>query len=67
MTILLPETDAEGAAVVAERILARFERLLLTLPDGGQVPMPVTVSTASYPEDAEDAATLLERAAGRAA
>ena len=67
VTVLLPETDAEGAAVVAERILARFERLLLTLPDGRQVPMPVTVSMASYPEDAEDAATLLERAAGRAA
>ena len=70
VTALLPETDAEGAAVVAERILARFERSLVTLPSGEQIPVPVRVAVASYPEDVgdgEDAAALLERVSGRAA
>ena len=67
VTALLPETNADGAAVVAERILARFERSLLTLPNGEQIPVPVKVAVASYPGDAGDAATLLERVAGRAA
>ncbi len=67
VTALLPETDAAGTAIVAERILARFERSWLTLPDGEQIPVPVKVAVASYPGDAEDAATLLERVARRAA
>lgn len=66
LAALLPETDAAGAAVVAERITGRFERSLLTLRDGEQSPVAVTVAVASYPEDEADAATLLELVESRA-
>ncbi len=48
---LLPQTDTDGAVIAAARIRARFDRSMLTLPDGDQVAVPMRVETATCPDD----------------
>jgi len=59
--ILMPETDAAGALVIAERIR---ERVAAQVFDTDQGPLRVTLSlgVAGYPDDADKRATLVERA-----
>ncbi|MFO0580979.1 MAG: diguanylate cyclase [Anaeromyxobacter sp.] len=59
--IIMPETDAAGAAVIAERIR---ERVAARTFETEQGPLKVTLSlgVAGYPGDADRRATLLERA-----
>jgi diguanylate cyclase (GGDEF)-like protein len=57
----MPETDAAGALVIAERIR---ERVAAQVFETDQGPLRVTLSlgVAGYPDDADKRATLVERA-----
>jgi len=59
--VVMPETDAAGAVVIAERIRDRVARLVFETAQG---PLRVTVSlgTATFPDDARTKAALVERA-----
>ncbi len=57
--VLLPETDATGAAVAADRMQSRFERTNLVLPDGSGAAIPIDVAGATYPRDGRDAQELM--------
>jgi two-component system cell cycle response regulator len=59
--VVMPETDAIGAMVIAERIRERIGKLLF---ETGQGPLRVTMSlgVATYPDDAGKKAELIERA-----
>jgi diguanylate cyclase (GGDEF)-like protein len=61
--IVMPETDAAGAVVIAERIRDRVARLVFDTPQG---PLRVTISlgTATFPDDARTKAELVERTDG---
>jgi diguanylate cyclase (GGDEF)-like protein len=76
--VLLPETDARGAAILAERLgaVVRSSPVLVETNTGTAVPVPVTVSVgiAVYPDhatvgqqvlDAADGALYAAKAAGR--
>jgi diguanylate cyclase (GGDEF)-like protein len=64
LAVLLPETDRNGAFLVAERFRREVESHFARR-DAGGVPAGLTVSggVAAYPEDAADAEGLLARAA----
>ncbi|HEY9722102.1 MAG TPA: sensor domain-containing diguanylate cyclase [Oscillatoriaceae cyanobacterium] len=62
MMVLMPETDANGAMSLAERVREAIEAV--ALPGPGGVPLRVTVSigVATYPQHAETEDALLEAA-----
>jgi len=60
--IILPETDAQGATVLAERILAALEKQPFRAPDGTEVPLSVSIGAASYPSQSDDADQLFSLA-----
>jgi len=59
--VLMPETDAGGAMVIAERIRERVGKAVL---ETGKGPLRVTLSlgVATFPEDGPRKAALVERA-----
>ncbi|HET6436637.1 MAG TPA: diguanylate cyclase [Anaeromyxobacter sp.] len=61
--IVMPETDAAGALVIAERIRDRVQRIVFETPQG---PLRVTISlgAATFPDDAQSKAELVERSDG---
>ncbi len=61
--VIMPETDAEGALVIAERIRERVGKLAIETEQG---PIRVTMSlgVATFPEDGDRKAALVERADG---
>jgi diguanylate cyclase (GGDEF)-like protein len=61
--IVMPETDAAGAMVIAERIREKVGQLVF---DTEQGPLRVTMSLglATFPEDGQQKAALVERADG---
>jgi PleD family two-component response regulator len=59
LAALLPETNGDGAGVVADRIRQRYAGERLVLPDGQAVQVHVHVAAAAYPDDAADDAELL--------
>lgn len=59
--VLLPETDASGAAAFAEKIRAAVEALGIESPIGDGV-LTVSVGTSTLPGDEVDASTLVHRA-----
>lgn len=61
--VALPETPRQGALVVAQRIRSNVERHFRRRR-GAEPPIRLTISggLACYPEDAEDQASLIERA-----
>jgi diguanylate cyclase (GGDEF)-like protein len=62
--VLLPETDRNGALLVAERFRREVETFFARRESGGQaVQLTVSVGVACYPEDGTTPETLLERAA----
>ncbi|MBA2566601.1 MAG: diguanylate cyclase [Thermoleophilaceae bacterium] len=65
IAVILPETDVEGAQLLAERVRAGVERLSLR-PPGAAEPLPITASigVAAFPESAEDRRALLRAADG---
>lgn len=64
LAVLLPETDRNGAFLVAERFRRELEAHFRRREAGGK-PAEITVSAgvAAYPDDASDAETLIARAA----
>lgn len=64
LAVLLPETDRNGALLVAERFRREVESCFARRESGGQpVELTVSAGVACYPDDATTPETLLERAA----
>jgi diguanylate cyclase (GGDEF)-like protein len=63
LAVVLPQTDSDGAALLAERMREAVERLRVPSVDGGE-PLRVTASfgVASVPESAADRADLVAAA-----
>ncbi|GIW21671.1 MAG: hypothetical protein KatS3mg068_0678 [Candidatus Sericytochromatia bacterium] len=63
LVVLLPETDSNGAMVLAERIRKAIENTPLENPNGGD-PLKITVSlgVSTYPDLANSLAELYEKA-----
>jgi diguanylate cyclase (GGDEF)-like protein len=59
--VLLPETHAEGARLVAERLRSAVESGSLEL-DGRIIPTTISVGVASYPGDGREVRELIDRA-----
>jgi diguanylate cyclase (GGDEF)-like protein len=60
--LLLPETDADAARSVAERILAAFVELAFQPESRGSVPIGVSIGSATYPLDGITATALIAAA-----
>ena len=61
--VLLPHTNRAEAGIMAERIrCAVAERGCLRSQSGGRINLTISIGVASYPEDALDAAELLQHA-----
>ena len=60
--LLCPETDAEEAAIVAERIRTALEDRPLVLANGQALFVTISGGVAATPEDAAEEAELLDRA-----
>jgi diguanylate cyclase (GGDEF)-like protein len=58
--VLMPETDAEGAAEMAERIRLSIEANPLRLPDGSFLNLTTSIGIAVFPEDSEEPKRVLE-------
>jgi two-component system cell cycle response regulator len=61
--VVMPETDAEGALVIAERIRDRVGKLVFET-DRGRLRITLSLGIATFPEDAGRKADLVERADG---
>jgi diguanylate cyclase (GGDEF)-like protein len=48
--VVLPDADAEGAAVVAERVRSALERRTLLTPEGEAIAVTASLGVAAYPE-----------------
>jgi two-component system, cell cycle response regulator len=59
--VVMPETDAEGALAIAERIRDRVGKVVFD-SDRGQLRVTLSLGIATFPEDATDKAELVERA-----
>ncbi len=59
-TIILPQTDADGAAVVAERVRTAVESHAFALVPAGRI--TVSLGAATFPTDGVDSAQLLQAA-----
>jgi diguanylate cyclase (GGDEF)-like protein len=59
--LLLPDADAEGAALVAERLRGALEEATILSPDGVPLHVTASVGVAAYP-DAIDRSELVEAA-----
>jgi diguanylate cyclase (GGDEF)-like protein len=59
--VVMPETDAAGALVIAERIRERVGALALET-DQGQLRVTLSLGVATFPEDAAKKGALVERA-----
>jgi diguanylate cyclase (GGDEF)-like protein len=52
--LILPATDAEGGARLAERVRKAFEQRLILAPDGTRIPVTASFGVASYPRHATE-------------
>ncbi|MEA2348168.1 MAG: hypothetical protein QOG62_1955 [Thermoleophilaceae bacterium] len=59
---ILPETDLNGATVLAERIRAKVADLKVKAPDGSTLTVTASLGVASLPDSAHDGETLLAAA-----
>ena len=60
-TVILPQTRKPGGAVIAERLRKTISEAQFPLPQGN-VGVTVSVGLSNYPEDAMDAAEVIDRA-----
>ena len=60
--IILSRTDAQGAQDLSGRLQQAVEEQPLPLEDGQQVSIAISCGVAAFPDDAQDAETLLRRA-----
>ncbi len=61
--VVMPETDTAGALVIAERIRERV-KALVTGTEQGPLQVTLSLGVATFPQDAEGKAALVERADG---
>jgi diguanylate cyclase (GGDEF)-like protein len=52
--VILPGTDAVGAAQLAERVRVAFEERLVLTPDGTPIPVTASFGVAAYPDEADE-------------
>jgi diguanylate cyclase (GGDEF)-like protein len=57
--LILSETGAAGAAVVAERLRRSVERAQFELRDGGKLQVTISIGVATAPDSADGAGNLL--------
>jgi len=62
MTMILPETDGNSAAELAEKIRQRMEKFTPAMPDGSAPRLGVSGGIAIYPQNAQTASDLLRAA-----
>jgi len=60
--IVLPETERHEALETAQRIKAAIDEYVPELPHDSQIRIGVSIGVAVYPEDGQDARTLIARA-----
>lgn len=63
--VILPRTDAAGAAEIAQRLQRCVESDVLVAGKNRELRLAVSCGVASFPEDADDASALLRHADGR--
>jgi diguanylate cyclase (GGDEF)-like protein len=61
-SVILPETNREGAKAVAERILKAVDEATFSTPQGQSVHMSVSIGIASFPLDADSRSSLVSAA-----
>lgn len=61
-TAILPETPAEGARVVAERVRRAVAGAPFRLLDGREIELTVSIGVSCYPDDANDSQGVVEHA-----
>ncbi len=62
LAVILPETDKNGAYTLAERIRGTVEESITTTPQGDMVHVTVSIGLATFPRNADTAATLIHAA-----
>ena len=60
--VLMPETPLEGARLVAERVRARMEAIVVELSDGRQIRFTVSIGLSQWADGEEDIDVPLHRA-----
>jgi two-component system cell cycle response regulator len=62
LAVILPETEAGGAAIVAERIRASVAESLTTTPQGDEIQVTVSIGFAVFPQDGDAGPSLVKAA-----
>lgn len=62
LTVILPETDEQGANMVAERIRGTVEESITTTPQGDMVHVTISIGFATFPRHGDTAAALIHAA-----
>lgn len=62
LTLILTQTDPQGARLVVEKILEQVKRFHFDAPDGSQILLGLSCGIASFPNHANTAANLLRAA-----
>ncbi|MGA9031741.1 MAG: diguanylate cyclase [Sulfuricaulis sp.] len=62
LAVILPETDATGAGIVAERIRASVAESLTTTPQGDEIQVTVSIGFATFPRDGDTGPGLVKAA-----
>lgn len=62
LTVVMPDTDADGAMQLAERIRTAVEGMTMTGPKGEQFKVTISLGVATYPTHAGDKNELIEKA-----
>jgi two-component system cell cycle response regulator len=62
LAVILPETDATGAGIVAERIRASVAESLTTTPQGDEIQVTVSIGFATFPRDGDTGPGLVKSA-----
>src|SRR3970282_1778106 len=57
--LVLPETDAAGARIIAERLRKAVKKLSITIDDGRTLAVTMSLGVATYPDSARAQADLI--------
>jgi diguanylate cyclase (GGDEF)-like protein len=60
LMLVLPETDVEGAVNLAGRLFKRITSAPFVEPNGGEIPVRLSLGVATYPDDASSLGRLIE-------
>jgi diguanylate cyclase (GGDEF)-like protein len=62
LAVILPETDASGAGILAERIRASVAESLTITPQGVEIQVTVSIGFAAFPQDGDTGPGLVKAA-----